>query len=120
MSRLLAQFMMAGVVVISIDESSFKQEGLPRRYWQASSKTIKQVFSSVEVIKELAHKHSLEESKEPPRSPSPVKQLETSASAMQTPQKKVSIGLTPVNARLAALRLSSGVRSSPRLVKLSI
>jgi hypothetical protein len=40
-SRLLAQFAMAGVVVISIDESSFKQEGLPGRYWQASSRTIK-------------------------------------------------------------------------------
>ena len=28
-SRLLAQFMMADVVIVSIDESSFKQEGLP-------------------------------------------------------------------------------------------
>jgi hypothetical protein len=28
-SRLLAQFMMADVVIVSIDESSFKQEGIP-------------------------------------------------------------------------------------------
>ena len=40
-SRLLAQFMMADVLIVSIDESSFKQKGLPKRYWQASSKTIK-------------------------------------------------------------------------------
>lgn len=32
-SRLLAQFMMADVVIVSIDESSFKQEGIPSRYW---------------------------------------------------------------------------------------
>jgi len=32
-SRLLAQFLMADVVVISIDESSFKQEGIRHRYW---------------------------------------------------------------------------------------
>ena len=32
-SRLLTQFMMADVLILSIDESSFKQEGLPRRYW---------------------------------------------------------------------------------------
>lgn len=32
-SRLLAQFMMAEVVIVSIDESSFKQEGLPKRFW---------------------------------------------------------------------------------------
>jgi ribosomal protein L21E len=32
-SRLLAQFMMADVVIVSIDESSFKQEGIPARYW---------------------------------------------------------------------------------------
>jgi len=37
---------MADVVIISIDESSFKQEGLPHRYWQASSKIIKQHFKS--------------------------------------------------------------------------
>jgi len=36
---------------------------------------------------------------------------------MQTPekQKKLSIGLTPLQERLAKLRLSSGVRKSPRL-----
>ena len=38
--------MMAEVVIISIDESSFKQEGLPHRYWQANSKLIKQLFKS--------------------------------------------------------------------------
>lgn len=32
-SRLLAQFLMADVIVISIDESSFKQEGIRHRYW---------------------------------------------------------------------------------------
>jgi len=43
-SRLLAQFLMADVVIISIDESSFKQEGLPRRFWQASSKTTRELL----------------------------------------------------------------------------
>ena len=38
--------MMAEVVIISIDESSFKQEGLPHRYWQANSKIVKQLFKS--------------------------------------------------------------------------
>ena len=32
-SRLLAQFMKADVLIVSIDESSFKQEGIPNRYW---------------------------------------------------------------------------------------
>ena len=32
-SRLLAQFVKAGVIIVSIDESSFKQEGLPTRHW---------------------------------------------------------------------------------------
>jgi len=36
---------MADVVILSIDESSFKQEGMPSRYWQASSKTIKKLYS---------------------------------------------------------------------------
>ena len=40
-SRLLAQFMKADVLIVSIDESSFKQEGIPNRYWQADSKTLK-------------------------------------------------------------------------------
>ncbi len=43
-SRLLSQFMMAGVLILSIDESSFKQEGLPRRYWQVNSSTVKQLY----------------------------------------------------------------------------
>jgi hypothetical protein len=45
-SRLLSQFLLAGVVVVSIDESSFKQEGVAKRFWQASSKTIRELFSS--------------------------------------------------------------------------
>ena len=32
-SRLLAQFMFSGVIIISIDESSFKQESVAKRYW---------------------------------------------------------------------------------------
>ena len=32
-SRLLSQFLLAGVVVVSIDESSFKQEGVAKRFW---------------------------------------------------------------------------------------
>ena len=43
-SRLLAQFMMADVVIVSIDESSFKQEGIPTRYWQADAHTLKKLF----------------------------------------------------------------------------
>ena len=43
-SRLLAQFMMADVVIVSIDESSFKQEGIPARYWQADARTLKKLF----------------------------------------------------------------------------
>ena len=43
-SRLLAQFMITDVIIVSIDESSFKQEGVAKRFWQASSKTIKQLF----------------------------------------------------------------------------
>ena len=33
MSRLLAQFLLSGVIIVSIDESSFKQEGLAGQYW---------------------------------------------------------------------------------------
>ena len=43
-SRLLAQFMMADVVIVSIDESSFKQEGIPARYWQVEAQTLKRLF----------------------------------------------------------------------------
>ena len=43
-SRLLSQFMVTDVVIVSIDESSFKQEGISKQYWQPSSKTIKQLF----------------------------------------------------------------------------
>ena len=32
-SRLLAQFMLSGVVIVSIDESSFKSESVVKRYW---------------------------------------------------------------------------------------
>ena len=32
-SRLLAQFMLSGVVIVSIDESSFKSDSVIRRYW---------------------------------------------------------------------------------------
>ncbi len=32
-SRLLAQFICSGVIIISIDESSFKQESVAKRYW---------------------------------------------------------------------------------------
>ena len=32
-SRLLAQFICSGVIIISIDESSFKQESVVKRYW---------------------------------------------------------------------------------------
>lgn len=38
--------------------------------------------------------------------------------SMQTPVKQSSIGLTPVQDRLAALRLSSGVRRSPKLASI--
>ena len=34
------------MVIVSIDESSFKQEGVQKRYWQPSSRTIKQVFNT--------------------------------------------------------------------------
>ena len=43
-SRLLAQFLMAEVLVISIDECSFKQEGLPARHWQSDAKNLKKLF----------------------------------------------------------------------------
>jgi hypothetical protein len=36
--------MMADVVIVSIDESSFKQEGIPTRYWQADAHTLKKLF----------------------------------------------------------------------------
>ncbi len=36
-----------------------------------------------------------------------------------TPEKKLSIGLTPVQQRLLQLRLSSGVRSSPKPQRVS-
>jgi len=49
-SRLLAQFLLADVIVISIDESSFKQEGIRHRYWQASSSTIKQLYRQNRVM----------------------------------------------------------------------
>ena len=39
--------------------------------------------------------------------------------SLQTPVKQDSIGLTPVQDRLAALKLSSGVRRSPRLANIS-
>ncbi len=39
--------MMADVVIVSIDESSFKQEGIPSRYWQAEAHTLKQLFEPV-------------------------------------------------------------------------
>ena len=32
-SRLLAQFLLSGVIIVSIDESSFKQEGVTKQYW---------------------------------------------------------------------------------------
>jgi hypothetical protein len=36
--------MMADVMIVSIDESSFKQEGVPARYWQSDATTLKQLF----------------------------------------------------------------------------
>ena len=36
--------MMADVLIVSIDESSFKQEGIPSRYWQCDAKTLKKLF----------------------------------------------------------------------------
>ena len=48
-SRLLAQFMKADVIIVSIDESSFKQEGLPTRYWQAGASTLKQLYEPGDV-----------------------------------------------------------------------
>jgi len=43
-SRLLAQFLMAEVLVVSIDECSFKQEGIPTRHWQSDARTLKKLF----------------------------------------------------------------------------
>ena len=44
MSRLLTQFLMSDVVVVSIDESSFKQAGVPRRCWQADPGLVRQLY----------------------------------------------------------------------------
>ena len=104
--------MFSGVIIISIDESSFKQESGAKRYWQPSSKTIKQVFKTGKPVTG----GNLQQQEIPP-----VQDYEESKTMdLQTPVKQNSIGLTPVQERLAALRLSSGVRRSPRLANVSM
>lgn len=46
-SRLLAQFLEQDILVVSIDESSFKQEGMPRSYWQADSSIIRDMYQQL-------------------------------------------------------------------------
>lgn len=43
-SRLLAQFLMSDVLVVSIDESSFKQAGIPKRCWQADADLVRELY----------------------------------------------------------------------------
>ena len=120
-SRLLAQFMMADVVIVSIDESSFKQEGIPSRYWQAEAHTLKRLF---EPVTGQAHASpSTEVGTQPPvtvpaleESKQSLPTLESPKSVskpteLQTPAKRPSIGLTPEMKRLERLRLSSGRRT---------
>ena len=125
-SRLLAQFMMADVVIVSIDESSFKQEGIPARYWQADARTLRRLFEPAEGQAPTSQDEAAEpqpvlpvrveeESKQslpPPESPKSV----SKPADPQTPAKKPSIGLTPEMKRLARLRLSSGRRTQPQLL----
>jgi hypothetical protein len=97
-SRLLAQFLMSGVIIVSIDESSFKKEGVTKQYWQPSSKTIKQVFNQAPFRQDVASQSiSVEESKQAPTISTPTKPAENKeVKISDTPVNRNSIGLTPV------------------------
>jgi hypothetical protein len=79
-SRLLAQFLMADVLVVSIDECSFKQEGVPLRCWQSDSATLRRLF-------------------EPPDEASTEKPLPSPVSCQNTPATSADV---PRLARLLA------------------
>lgn len=97
-SRLLAQFMVSGVVIVSIDESSFKSEGVVKQYWQPGSKTIQQLFNHGPGITDDHTTESFAE--EEKASPDQVEPRRTQpledTSQRHTPEKHGSIGLTPV------------------------